>query len=100
VEFLRQRNWMEVSGHLHDAAALLPGKEPLVPIGYVGKWVGGPQSHSGRGGEEENSHPCRDSNPRSSSPEPNAVQLSYPGSSEKIEPFVTVLLYGITCHRF
>jgi hypothetical protein len=28
---------MEVSGQLHAPAALLPGKEPLVPIGG---WVG------------------------------------------------------------
>jgi hypothetical protein len=37
---------MEVSGQLHAPAALPPGKEPLVP-----------QSRSGRGGEEKNSHP-------------------------------------------
>jgi hypothetical protein len=41
---------MEVSGQLHAPAALLPGKEPLVPIG-------GPQNRSGRGGEEKNSQP-------------------------------------------
>jgi hypothetical protein len=27
---------MEVSGQLHAPAALPPGKEPLVPIGWVG----------------------------------------------------------------
>jgi hypothetical protein len=26
---------MEVSGQLHAPAALSPGKEPLVPIGYI-----------------------------------------------------------------
>jgi hypothetical protein len=39
---------MEVSGQLHAPAALLPG---------IGGWVGGPQSRSGRGGEEKNSQP-------------------------------------------
>jgi hypothetical protein len=39
---------MEVSGQFHALAALPPRKEPLVP-------VGGPQSRSGRGGEEKNS---------------------------------------------
>jgi hypothetical protein len=43
---------MEVHGQLHDPAALLPGKEPLVPIGSEDGWV---QNRSGRGGEEENS---------------------------------------------
>jgi hypothetical protein len=45
---------MEVSGQLYAPAALSPGKEPL----------GGPQSRSGRGGEEKNSQPRRESNPR------------------------------------
>jgi len=27
-------HYMEVSGELHSPAALNPGKEPLVPIGY------------------------------------------------------------------
>jgi hypothetical protein len=36
---------MEVSGQLHDPAALPAGK------------LGGPQSRSGRGGEEKNSQP-------------------------------------------
>jgi hypothetical protein len=38
---------MEVSGQLQVPATLPPGKEPL----------GGPQSRSGRGGEEKNSQP-------------------------------------------
>jgi hypothetical protein len=37
---------MEVSGHLHAAASLPPERETSVPSG--------PQSRSGRGGEEEN----------------------------------------------
>jgi hypothetical protein len=43
---------MEVSGQLHAPAALPAGKEPLVPLD---RKLGGPQSRSGRGGEEENS---------------------------------------------
>jgi hypothetical protein len=43
---------MEVSGRLHAPAALPPGKEPLVPLD---RRLGGPQSRSGRGGEEKNS---------------------------------------------
>jgi hypothetical protein len=43
---------MEVSGQLHAPAALPPGNEPPVPI-Y--RKLSGPQSRSGRGGEEKNS---------------------------------------------
>jgi hypothetical protein len=43
---------MKVSGQLHAPTALLPGTEPLVPIG---RKLGGPQSRSGGGGEEKNS---------------------------------------------
>jgi len=28
-----------MTGQLHDLAALLPGKEPLVPIGYEAGWI-------------------------------------------------------------
>jgi len=45
---------MEVSGQLHAPAALTPGKETLVPIGYETGWV---PSRSGRGGEDKNSQP-------------------------------------------
>jgi hypothetical protein len=30
---------MEVSGQLNAPAALLPGKQPLVPIGYYARWA-------------------------------------------------------------
>jgi hypothetical protein len=40
---------MEVCNQFHDMVALPPGKEPLLPIG--------PQSRSGRGGEEKNFQP-------------------------------------------
>jgi hypothetical protein len=43
-----------ISGQLHDPAALSPGKELLVRIGWR---LGGPQDRSGRGGEEKNSQP-------------------------------------------
>jgi hypothetical protein len=43
---------MEVSGQLHAPAALPPGKEPLIP---TDRRLDGPQSWSGRGGEEKNS---------------------------------------------
>jgi hypothetical protein len=42
---------MEVSSQLHAPAAVPLGKEPLVPI----VWLGGPQSRSGHGDEEKNS---------------------------------------------
>jgi hypothetical protein len=41
---------VEVGGQLHARAALPPGKESLLPIGQE---VGGPQSPSGRRGEEK-----------------------------------------------
>jgi hypothetical protein len=61
------RHEMEVSGQLHALAALPPGKEPLLPIGWEAGWA---QSRSGRGGEGKNSQPRRESKPepRSSSP--------------------------------
>jgi len=45
---------MEVSGEIRDPAALIPRKEPLVPID---RRLGGSQSRSGCGGEEKNSQP-------------------------------------------
>jgi hypothetical protein len=45
---------MEVSGQLHIPAALSPGKDPWYPLD---RRVGGPQSLSGRGGEEKNFQP-------------------------------------------
>jgi hypothetical protein len=44
---------MEVSGQLHDPAALPHGKSPWYPLD---RRLSGPQSRSGRGGEE-NSQP-------------------------------------------
>jgi hypothetical protein len=45
---------MEVSGQLHAPAALPPGKSPWYPLD---RRLGGPQSQSGRGGEEKNWNP-------------------------------------------
>jgi hypothetical protein len=45
---------VEVSGHLLALATLLPGKESPVPLD---RWLGGPRSWSGCGGEEKNSQP-------------------------------------------
>jgi hypothetical protein len=45
---------MEASGQLHASAALLLGKSPRCTLD---RRLGGPQSRSGRGGEEKNSQP-------------------------------------------
>jgi hypothetical protein len=45
---------MEVGGQIQAPAALPPGKETLYPLG---RRLGGPQSRSGRSGEEKNSEP-------------------------------------------
>jgi hypothetical protein len=45
---------MEVSGQLHAPAALSQGKSPWYPLE---RRLDGPQSRSGRGGEEKNSQP-------------------------------------------
>jgi hypothetical protein len=46
---------MEVSDQFHDPAALYPrGKSPWY---LLDRRLGGPQSRSGRGGEEKNSQP-------------------------------------------
>jgi len=45
---------MEVSDELHASAALPEGKSPWYSLD---RRLGGPQSRSGRGGEEKNSQP-------------------------------------------
>jgi hypothetical protein len=45
---------MEVSGRLHASASLPTGEDPWYPLD---RRLGGPQSRSGRGGEERDSHP-------------------------------------------
>jgi hypothetical protein len=54
---------MEVSGQLHDLAALPPEKDPRYPLD---RWMGEPQSRSGHGVEEKNSQPPPGFEPRSS----------------------------------
>jgi hypothetical protein len=56
---------MDVSGQLHASAALPMGKESLYPLS---RWLGGPQSRSGRGGEEEKFLSIPEIELRSSSP--------------------------------
>jgi hypothetical protein len=51
---LDPRHEMEVTGQLHTPAALPQGKSPRYP---QDRRLGGPQSLSGRGGEEKNSQP-------------------------------------------
>jgi hypothetical protein len=72
---------MEVSGQLNVPAALLPGKSPWYP---VDRRLGGPQSRSGRGGEEKNSKPppgIEPKNPDRPAHSPELYRLSYHGSS-------------------
>jgi len=45
---------MEVTGHIHALAALPQGNNSQYPLD---RRLGGPQSCSGRGGEEKNSQP-------------------------------------------
>jgi hypothetical protein len=63
---------MEVSG-LHAPASLLQGKEPLVPLV---RRLGGPQSRSGRGGEEKIPTPHQESNPRTPIVQPVAQRYT------------------------
>jgi hypothetical protein len=52
---------MEVSGQLHNPAALPQGKSPCYQLG---RRLGGPQSGSGRGGLEKNSQPTPGTEPQ------------------------------------
>jgi hypothetical protein len=58
------------------------GRRPWYPFDMR---LGGPQRWSGQGGEEKNS-PCRDSNPRSYSPYPNAILLRYRIAPRFLDP--------------
>jgi hypothetical protein len=64
-----------VSGQIHAPAALPPGKEPPVPIGYEVGWTPEPVYTTWR---SENSCPHRDSNSDPSAVQP--VVNRYPGS--------------------
>jgi hypothetical protein len=54
---------MEVSGQLHAPAALPPGKELLIPIGWIRGWVG-PRAVLDAVVKRKIPSPCRESNPR------------------------------------
>jgi hypothetical protein len=69
---------MEVSGQLHAPAALPQGKSPRYPLD---RRLGGPQSRSGRGGEEKNSQP------------PQGIELQNPD-----RPAHSPALYGLSYH--
>jgi hypothetical protein len=64
---------MEVSGQLHAPAAFLKEKSSWYPLD---KRLGGPQSRSGRGGEEKNSQPLPESNPRTPIVQPVAQRYT------------------------
>jgi len=49
------------------------GKSPWYPLD---RRLGGPQSHSGRGGEEKNSSPCQELNPRIAIVQPIAHEVA------------------------
>jgi hypothetical protein len=70
---------MEVSGQLHAPAALPGTWYPL------DRRLGGPQSRSGRGGEEKNSQPppgIEPQNPDRPARSPALHRLSYHGSEQ------------------
>jgi hypothetical protein len=97
--FSWSRHYLEVSGELHAPTALLPGKEPLVPIRYE---LGGPQSRYWRCGEEKilDHTGTRTLTPRSFTPYPVAIPtrlittiiIKYPNQECRIfHLFVSVL---------
>jgi hypothetical protein len=76
---------MEVSGQVRAPAALSLGKSPLYPLD---RRLLGPQSHSGRGGEEKNSQPpprIETQDPDRSARSPALYRLSYHGSRKVYE---------------
>jgi hypothetical protein len=64
---------MEVSGQLRAPAALPQGRRPWYPLD---RRLGGPQSRSEHGGEEKNSQPRRESNPRTPIVQPIAQRYT------------------------
>jgi len=66
---------MKVSGQFHAPVALFQGKSPWYPLD---RRLGGSHSRSGHGGEEKNSSPCRESNPRTPIVQPVAQCYSLP----------------------
>jgi hypothetical protein len=70
---------MEVSGQLHDLAALPPGKESPVPIAYEAAWTPEPVWTLCR---REKPYPCKESKPGCPTRNPSLYRLSYPGSNK------------------
>jgi hypothetical protein len=71
---------MEVSGQLHASDISHPPRERAPGT----HWIGGclsPRAGLDAVVKRKIPSPCRDSNPRSSSPQPSSIQLSYLGSS-------------------
>jgi hypothetical protein len=64
---------MEVSGQLHARPLYPQGKSPWYPLD---RRLGGPQSRSESGGEKKNSHPRRESNPRTPIVQPAAQRYT------------------------
>jgi hypothetical protein len=80
---------MEVNGQLHTPAALPRGKESLVPLD---RRLGGPQSRSGRDGEEKNSQSplgIEPSNPDRPAHSPALYQLNYHALLDIVEVLLT-----------
>jgi hypothetical protein len=73
-----------MSGKLHAPVALPPGKKPRYPLD---RRLGGPQSRSGRGGEEKNSQPAPGIEPWNPDRPARSLALywlSYHGSSKTV----------------
>jgi hypothetical protein len=76
------------SGQLHAPAALPQGKSPWYPLD---RRLGGPQSRSGRGGEEKNSHPppgIEPQNPDRQARSPALYRLSYSEVKEWVQLYL------------
>jgi hypothetical protein len=76
---------MEVSNQLHDPGGFTP-RERAPGTQWIGGWVG-PRAGLDTVVKSNIPSPCWDSNPRSSSPQPSATLLSYPGSNISVTAF-------------
>jgi rubredoxin len=71
-------NYMDVCGYVYAPAAL-PPRERAAGTHWIQGWMG-PRAGLDAVVKRKIPSPCQESNPRSSSPQPSAVTLSYPGS--------------------
>jgi hypothetical protein len=87
----RPRHWMEVSGLLHAPATLSLGKSPWYPLD---RRLGGPQSRSGRGGEEKNFQPLPGLEPPIIQPAVQhfTTEIFWLGAHEKCQSLYSVML--------